>query len=215
LSREVQAQWVVLVGDSLQQFGLHAVQIVFSMQGVRGRLRGEYAAVEIGGEHAIVRRQLDNVGHERSDRHRRQGSGPTAHRHNPVGVRTAPLRIDVLPEKLLNGILGRHAGRRGILIRKGRQGGQTGLRSGLDDDAVDGETEASRDPSAEYRKPTSRQDIWYHFYLRAFAFRRYNSLMKGPNNFLLMEQEETKRHSAINALEIESISSFLNRLKKS
>jgi len=66
-----------------------------------------------------------------------------------LGVGAAALCIDILPEKLLNRILGRGAGRRGILIGKGCQSGQAGFRSGLDVDAVDGETEASCNPPAE------------------------------------------------------------------
>ncbi len=116
---------------------------------MRRRLRGEYAAIKIGGEHTVVRRQLYDVGRERFDRHRRHGPRLTTHRHNPVGVGAAALCIDILPEKLLNRILGRGAGRRGILIGKGCQSGQAGFRSGLDVDAVDGETEASCNPPAE------------------------------------------------------------------
>ncbi len=118
-------------------------------QRMRGRLGRENAAVEIGRKRAVMRAELHLVGKQRSEGHRPQRPGSAGHRDDLVFVRAAAPCIDILPEELLNGVVGRGPARGRLLPVESCHGRQAGFGARPDIDAIDGKAETVLQFAAE------------------------------------------------------------------
>src|SRR5260370_38869562 len=82
---------------------------------MRRRLGGQDAPIEVAGQRAVMRAELHLVGDQRPERHGLQGTGAAAHRDDLVFVRAAAYCVDILPEELLNRIIGGWSAGPGLL----------------------------------------------------------------------------------------------------